>query len=475
MLMLCLPLSGSAVGQPHALADTTRASHVYKVNELVYFTATNESNNITAYIWDFDDAVDVDTDGNFTNDNESYSASSASAFHTYDTEGNYTATLTVFDDVNGTNYSSWVNVDVRKGAKPVVDAGPDRNAFVDEVIEFDINVTDVDDSDYNLTAYFDFDDSDGIQVDDEMPLSLSSLFSITHAYNATGAYTVTIHVTDGIWNESDTLTVTVEEAASGPITVYEDPFERTDVVVKQGSYVAYRLTVVEGEELTIDFSTAGSNGVLLLMFSSVDFTLYQNRDLSVQHYVDGSKDTPTTSASYTWTSPETGVVYLVVDNGYLSGGLASAGDVTYDISITGGSAFGSGFGDWIPFLDYFAFLGGLLCAMCVLAALFHIIIPIFILIDGRNRGTTYAIPVILALLAFLLFPLVMLLIWLIVRKEKTGGIPPPAPPPGQPYAPPPPPGYAPPPPPGYASPPPPENAPPPPPPPAEPPAEPPVE
>jgi hypothetical protein len=52
------------------------------------------------YLWDFDAAVDLDMDGNYTNDRE---ANGAVASHRFGDDGDYTATLTIGSKVEGTN------------------------------------------------------------------------------------------------------------------------------------------------------------------------------------------------------------------------------------------------------------------------------------------------------------------------------------------------------------------------------------
>jgi hypothetical protein len=90
---------------------------------------------------------------------------------------------------------------------PTARAGPDKTAIVDQIVSFDAGGSRDNIGGWGIASY-EWDFGDGIQ---------GSGTVITHAFNASRKYTVTLTVEDWAGNrDEDTLSVTVQEAPSSP-------------------------------------------------------------------------------------------------------------------------------------------------------------------------------------------------------------------------------------------------------------------
>ncbi|MCD6383850.1 MAG: PKD domain-containing protein, partial [Thermoplasmata archaeon] len=86
---------------------------------------------------------------------------------------------------------------------PVAVAGNDKRAFVGEAVSFNASSS-YDPNDDPLTYYWDFNASDGLGWDAEG-------VAVTHIFNESGTYIVTLNVSDGRYWSHDTLVVEVAE------------------------------------------------------------------------------------------------------------------------------------------------------------------------------------------------------------------------------------------------------------------------
>ncbi|MGA1872410.1 MAG: PKD domain-containing protein, partial [Thermoplasmatota archaeon] len=111
---------------------------------------------------------------------------------------------------------------------PYADAGPDLHGFDGKEIRFNGNGS-VDPNGDQLTYQWDFNSSDGLQVDAEG-------IETTHVYEIPGTYNVTLMVSDGEFNDTDVVVVVVEE--------------RLPPVARAGS----NITVDRREQFTLDGS-----------------------------------------------------------------------------------------------------------------------------------------------------------------------------------------------------------------------------
>jgi PKD repeat protein len=146
---------------------------------------------------------------------------------------------------------------------PVAEAGNDKTALAGVSVSFNGSSSS---DNVGITSYqWDFDDSDGIQID-------ATGVTASHTYDTAGTYTVTLTVDDAAGNGpvSDTLTVTVEES-TGTITStfgdatgsdYTDTCSDTYVNVGQGGSVNYSTDNVSLNTYTWPVNTVANRIVM---------------------------------------------------------------------------------------------------------------------------------------------------------------------------------------------------------------------
>jgi PKD repeat protein len=157
------------------------------------------------YSWDFGDL--------------SATSTSAAPTHLYvdDTGGPFTAVVTVSDGDGGTDTDS-LTVTVNN-LPPVVDAGPNKTAFVGDPVFF--TVASLDDPGTADTHHYSWNFGDGNFSTEESPY---------HTYGSAAGWPVTLTaIDDDTGSDSDTLTVTVFDllSISGAITGIPPGFEAT--------------------------------------------------------------------------------------------------------------------------------------------------------------------------------------------------------------------------------------------------------
>jgi len=136
--------------------------------------------NITLYEWDFDSDGIYDTN-----------STSSNITHTWDDDYNGTVTLRVTDDDDLTNVNT-TQVTVNN-VPPIVEVGPAQEALVYDVVTFNRSAVDPGTND-TFTFEWDFGDGTNLTHVDLGPGSANDV--VTHTYNETGNYTVTLTVTD---------------------------------------------------------------------------------------------------------------------------------------------------------------------------------------------------------------------------------------------------------------------------------------
>ncbi|MCD6461948.1 MAG: PKD domain-containing protein, partial [Thermoplasmata archaeon] len=140
---------------------------------------------IISYIWDFGDGT---------------TATGRVVTHTYSDTGLYAATLTVVDDQGREAYDTAMVEVINQ--LPIADAGEDMSVKEDEIVYLDATGS-YDPDGGALTYLWDFDLTDGIQVDATGP-------QVSCVYREAGVYTVSLTVIDDEGGKSvDTLNVTV--------------------------------------------------------------------------------------------------------------------------------------------------------------------------------------------------------------------------------------------------------------------------
>jgi PKD repeat protein len=234
------------------------------VDEQLKFDGSGSSDpdgTIVAYDWDFGDGS---------------TGSSEMPTHTYTRDGSFTVTLTVTDDGGDTATDTTVATIGLGNQAPIADAKNPYNGIVDEPVVFDGSGSS--DPDGTIVAY-DWDFGDGNTGSGEMP---------THIYTVSGAYNVTLTVTDDMGaTDSATTTATIVLGNQAPIADANNPYIGTvDVPVQfngsgssdpDGTIVAYDWDFGDGSTgsgvmPTHTYTTDGSFTVTLTVTDDADET-----------------------------------------------------------------------------------------------------------------------------------------------------------------------------------------------------------
>ena len=166
-------------------------------------------------------------------------------YHEYDTVGTYNVTLTVYDHAGqSSSVSTTVTVeesefpDAQHGGSYTVNEGSAQGGQWQ--MEFNAGAST---DDYAIYRYaWDFDDTDGIQVD-------ATGMNPTHFYTDPGTYTVTLRIYDHALQMTEVTTEVTVEANNPPIADADGPYELGEEVAEDGIfYVAF-----DGTGSTDDF------------------------------------------------------------------------------------------------------------------------------------------------------------------------------------------------------------------------------
>ncbi|MCP3850998.1 MAG: PKD domain-containing protein, partial [Gammaproteobacteria bacterium] len=148
-------------------------------------TGSTTTGSITSYSWDFGD-------GNTSTDSQ--------PDHEYTSNGVYTATLTVTDDLGGTDDTSLI-INVTLNNPPILAPISDQSNYEGDTIDFTISASDPDGDTltYSATGL-----PAGLSID-------SSSGQVSGTLIAAGSYSVEITVSDGALNDSETFTWLVSD------------------------------------------------------------------------------------------------------------------------------------------------------------------------------------------------------------------------------------------------------------------------
>ncbi len=156
----------------------------------VAFDGTGSADNfgIAGYSWDFGDGA---------------TATGATGSHVYATPGDYTATLTVWDD-SGNTATATRAITVLDTQAPVARGGGDRTVDEGQSLFFDASASS---DNVGVTSYrWDFGDN-----------SSSSIAAVSHVYTRPGRYSASLTVMDAAGNSAtSTFTVTVRAISPKP-------------------------------------------------------------------------------------------------------------------------------------------------------------------------------------------------------------------------------------------------------------------
>jgi PKD repeat protein len=206
--------------------------------------------------------------------------------------GVYTVTLTVTDDDGGVGVNT-LEVTVNNVA-PTVDAGPDVSGYVNVMVTFTGDTSDV--GIYDVLTY-------AWAFGDGATESGTDLIDPTHTYATAGEYTVTLTVTDQDGaSDSDTTTATIAKPANVPPVADAGPdveallgdevtFDGSDTYDPNGDDVLTYVwdfgddTTASGDDLTAPTHTYAAVGEYAVILTVTD--------------QDGASDSDTTTATIT--------------------------------------------------------------------------------------------------------------------------------------------------------------------------------
>jgi hypothetical protein len=216
-------------------------------------TTTDNTSSITQVIWDFGDNTTI---VNGTN------PALLNATHIYTTAGTYNATLTVkFDSTLNKTETAKTTITVTPNTPPVANAGPDQT--VEQTSPQGANVTlngtgSSDPDNDTLTYYWNW---TGGSATGATPTALFP----------PGNTTVTLRVTDGQYNATDTVNIIVRDTT--PPAVNAGP----DIIVEQASHAGTQVklngTATDAVSTRFNFTWSEKNIVLAAQTNATNTTL----------------------------------------------------------------------------------------------------------------------------------------------------------------------------------------------------------
>lgn len=222
---------------PSAVISSPLNFSTFNVNQVITFDGSESNDTHTApenliYTWDFDDTVDTDEDGDFTNDVD---ATGNITTHAYNKKGFFDVTLIVWDE-GGLNDTVWITIEIWNYL-PVADITTNSTTvYENDTVEFNGSASY--DPDGVITTFsWDFDDGSP---------PITGYFPIVdHQFNESRIFNVTLTVIDnnGTYNLTWILIDVLPNEA--PNAVINEPLE------------AQRFDVNE----TIVFNASGSTDV----------------------------------------------------------------------------------------------------------------------------------------------------------------------------------------------------------------------
>jgi PKD repeat protein len=322
------------------------------------------------FSWDFDAEVDSDLKGGKTDDGQSYDRYTE---WTYFKEGKYLVTLTVDDGVN--TATSTLFATIKENAAPEIFANESESVFRDVEHLFYAEASDDNAQAHLLRWHWEF--GDGEFSDDPPP--------VAHTFSATRVYNVKIRVIDPENKAAEhTILVSVTEKPGEANTLYpvnDGRISQKGKEIREDSYISYKLEIRSNHDVEVKVTVGSSSPpVGVLVFDNED--AWRDYEVGVGGTWNGdlSKESPDYEHKMSWRAEEDEDVYIVIDNGYKTGGGFGnlGGMATVDVSITD-----TDHGKW--YVDIPSFLWYAIIAVVILVAGFFLVMRIMEMQTSRKQ------------------------------------------------------------------------------------------
>jgi PKD repeat protein len=277
------------------------------------------------FSWDFDSDFDSNLDGIKDNDGHSFDRYTE---WTFNKAGKYTVTLTVDDTVNVAK--STLVVTINANQPPQIFANESETVYREVEHLFYADAVDDNSQPHLLRWRWEF--GDGTSSDDPPP--------VAHTFMATRVYEVTIKVTDDEQAVSThSILVSVVEKPGEMASLYnvkDGKISQKGKEIREDGYIAYKLPIRANHDVLVTVVVgATSPPVGVLVFDNEDDFLDYEVGVGGTWNGDLSKENPDYAHIISFKAEEDTDMYIVIDNGYKTGGGFGnlEGMATVDITI----------------------------------------------------------------------------------------------------------------------------------------------
>jgi hypothetical protein len=161
---------------------------------------------------------------------------------------------------------------------PIVDAGPDIEADIDEIINLAQNLEFSDPDTQDLIVQWDYDasrdmNSNGNSTDDNEYSGYTPNTNVPHSYVREGNYTVTVSVSDGDNVTTDSFVVRVRPLKGekeGEYTLSTDKVRKYHIVAREGM-IMYKVTLTDKDSIRISVKIAEGSGFAVLFMDEAAY------------------------------------------------------------------------------------------------------------------------------------------------------------------------------------------------------------
>jgi PKD repeat protein len=278
------------------------------------------------FSWDFDSEWDSNLDGVKDNDGQSFDRFTEWTFFK---AGKFLVTLTVDDGV--TTAKSTLFATIQENQAPDIFANESESSFREVEHIFYADAVDDNAQSHLLRWHWEF--GDGSSSDDPPP--------VAHTFMATRVYEVKIRVTDpenAVAEHSILVSVTAKPGEMATLyTVKDGRIAQRGKEIREEGYIAYKLSIRDNHNVEVKVTVGSlSPPVGVLVFDDEDAFLDYEVGVGGTWNGDLSKEDPDYEHKLSWEASEDSDIYIVIDNGYKTGGGFGnlGGMATVDVTVT---------------------------------------------------------------------------------------------------------------------------------------------